>query len=451
MVKSRRMVVFDKAHYIQKGDLLMKKSMTKAMLFILTAVMALGLTACGVDITSVGLPANMELEKGATAQLTVEFGAQDTATEEAIAKAAEKLTLVWKSADESVATVDENGRVTAVGAGATDITVALEDGNITSTCIVTVSVPAEGVTAPEIIELTLNGENTAQLDAKAMPEDATDVAICYESSNPEVATVDENGVVTAVANGEADITITLTQKPKDAKVEEEAKSASAVAVGELTSKAESVPEHENTSSSVAESEPAELPIEPVEEENGVVMTATTHVTVTTKVESLSFEKEEGTLSIGNTATIKAMVFPETASDQTITWSSSDEGIATVDAAGKVKAVKTGTVTITASIGDVTAEYALTVRDMTCAYCGKTGHASSSCPVKAAAQQAAQQAAQGGGAGGSTTAPTAPSNPEPAPNPQPGGGGSSGGGSFEVIPGGNDVVTGGGNGVGEDCA
>ena len=379
---------------------------------LLACCLALGLTGCGVDITAVGLPESMQLEKGETTQLTVDFGAQDGATEEAIAKAAEKLTLVWNSSDEAVATVDETGKVTAVGAGTAEITVALEEGNISSTCEVKVIVPAEGATSPETLNLEVNGENKAQLDVKATPEDATDVTFTYKSSNPEVATVDENGVVTAVANGETDITVTMTQKLETDKI----------------------------AASVAESEPAD--------ENAIVMTATTHVVVTTKVESLTFEKGEGTLTIGNSTTIKTTVLPESASDQTITWKSSDESVATVDEDGKVKAVKVGTSTITATAGDVETDYVLTVRDMTCAYCGKTGHTSSSCPVKAAAQQAAQQAAQGGGAGGSTTAPTAPSNPEPAPNPQPGGGGSSGGDYGQGQGGslGGSVITGGGNGT-----
>lgn len=443
----------------------MKKILTaKAMVFALAVVMALSLTACGVDITSVGLPESMQLEKGETTQLTVDFGAQDGATEEAIAKAAEKLTLVWSSSDEAVATVDETGKVTAVGAGTAEITVALEDGNISSTCEVKVVVPAEGVTAPETLNLEVNGENTAQLDVKATPEDATDVTFTYESSNPEVATVDENGVVTAVANGEADITVTMTQKLERDKTatpvaeSEPAESATAESVSEseaappasdVTSEPESVPASDSSPASEEEGTEEE---EPVADEDAIVMTATTHVVVTTKVESLAFDKGEGTLTTGNSTTMKVTVLPESASDQTITWKSSDESVATVDADGKVKAVKAGTATITASIGDVSAEYTLTVRDVTCSYCGKTGHTSSSCPTKAADEKAAAQAAQAAqNTGGGTAAPGAPSNPDPAPNPQPGGGSSGGGISHPEadIPG--EVVTGGGNGTGEDCA
>ena len=437
----------------------MKKILTaKAMVFALAVVMALSLTACGVDITSVGLPESMQLEKGETTQLTVDFGAQDGATEEAIAKAAEKLTLVWSSSDEAVATVDETGKVTAVGAGTAEITVALEDGNISSTCEVKVVVPAEGVTAPETLNLEVNGKNTAQLEVKATPEDATDVTITYESSNPEVATVDENGVVTAVANGEADITVTMTQKLESDKTappvaeSEPAESATAESVSEseaasvasdATSEPESVPASDSSSSSEVEDAEVEAP---VVDEDAIVMTATTHVVVTTKVESLAFDKGEGTLTTGNSTTMKVTVLPESAGDQTITWKSSDESVATVDADGKVKAVKAGTATITASIGDVSAEYALTVRDVTCSYCGKTGHTSSSCPTKAADEKAAAQAAQAAqNAGGGTAAPGAPSNPDPAPAPNPGGGGGGISHPEADIPG--EVVTGGGNGDG----
>ena len=445
-------------------------------MILLACCLALGLAGCGVDISNIGLPSDLVLEKGESQLLEIQYGTEDDVSTAEVAKAAEKLTLVWSSSDEAVATVDETGNVTAVGAGTADITVTLEDGNISSACVVQVVVPAEGVTAPETLNLEVNGENTAQLNAKAMPEDATDVTFTYESSNPEVATVDENGVVTAVANGEADITVTLTQKQMDGQDEPPAadvdtssdvnsapasasasESASepaseAAPASAVTSEPESAPASDSAPASETESAVAETP---ETDEGAVVMTATTHVVVTTKVESLTFDKGEGTLTIGNSTTMKVSVLPETASNQTVTWKSSDESVATVDADGKVKAVKVGTATITASIGDVSAEYALTVRDVTCSYCGQTGHTSSSCPTKAADEQAAaqaaaqqaaaQQAAQSSGGGGAT-APAAPSNPDPAPNPQPNSGSSGSSGLISHpeadIPG--QVVTGGGN-------
>lgn len=331
----------------------MKNIRSRIAALICAAAMAVGLSACGVNITSVGLPSTATMNKGDTLQLEISYGTENEAEADAIAEAAEKLDLVWTSSDEAVATVDGDGLVTAVGAGTAEIKVSAADVNLSSSCLVTVVVPATGITVPDKLDLVLNGQNTANLNAMATPEDATDVVLTYVSSDEKVATVDETGMVTAVGNGEADITISLTQ-------------TFPAATGETAT--------------------AETSAQPIN------LTAVTHVTVTTAVESISFDKTEGVLTVGNTHQIKATVSPENASDQTLTWTSSDESIATVDSSGNVAAKAAGSATITASVGDVSEDYSLTVQNIKCSYCGATGHTSSSCPVKAADQKAAQQAA-----------------------------------------------------------
>lgn len=354
----------------------MKNIRSQIAALICAAAMAVGLSACGVNITSVGLPSTATMNKGDTLQLEISYGTESEAEADAIAEAAEKLDLVWTSSDEAVATVDGDGLVTAIGAGTTEIKVSAADVNLSSSCLVTVVVPATGITAPEQLDLVLNGQNTASLNAMATPEDATDVALAYTSSDENVATVDETGLVTAVGNGEADITITLTQ---------------------------------TFPASTGETATAETSSQPV------TMTAATHVTVTTAVESISFDKTEGVLTVGNTHQIKATVSPENASDQTLTWTSSDESIATVDSSGNVAAKAAGSATITASVGDVSETYSLTVQNIKCSYCGATGHTSSSCPVKAADQKAAAQAAaqaaqQQAAASGGSSAPAPSGDP-----------------------------------------
>ena len=401
--------------------------------------MAVSLVACGVNITSVGLPESATIQKGDTLQMNVNYGTENQAEADAIAKAAEKLELVWKSSNEKVATVDENGLVTAVGSGSADITVSVADGNLSSSCTITVVVPAEGVVVPEELELTTNGSNkTADLNAKATPEDATNVTFSYESSNEQVAAVDETGLVTAIGNGEADITTTMTQ-------------SSPAATGE------------NATSESAE--------------ETILLTATTHVIVTTAVESITFDNTEGILTVGNTYTLQAYVEPADVSDENseLTWTSSDESVATVDESGNVSANSAGNATITATTTNgKSAEYQLTVQNVKCSYCGQSGHTSSNCPVKAADQKAAQQraaeqaaaaaaqqqqAAQSSGGstasgGGSAPAPAPDPAPAPAPDPGPSGGESSGGGYpddyYEQGQGGSlggTVITGGGNGDG----
>ena len=327
---------------------------TRIACLIMAVAMAVSLVGCGVDITSVGLPTDIVLEKGETQQLNIEYGTDDKAEQEKIAEAASKLNLTWSSSDEEVATVDETGLVTAVGAGEADITVSVADANISSTTHIKVVILPTGVEAPETLSLELNGEATKALGAKMTPEDATDVKLAYLSSDESVATVDESGNVTAVGVGECTITTTI--------------------VADTTATAEDAG---------VDSEMLVVP------ENAK---AETKVTVGKAIESITLDSNEGVLTVGNTHTIKATVFPEDATDKAVTWKSSDESIATVDAEGNVTAKDTGNVTIMAvnSDGDVSSTYELTVKAVTCSYCGQTGHTSSNCPVKAADQKAAAQ-------------------------------------------------------------
>lgn len=90
--------------------------------FLCATVMVLGLTACGAKITGLSLPAGTVLEKGETLQMDLQYDTETQADADALAEAAEKLELVWTSDDETVAVVDENGKVTAKKAGSAVIT-----------------------------------------------------------------------------------------------------------------------------------------------------------------------------------------------------------------------------------------------------------------------------------------------------------------------------------------
>ncbi len=73
-----------------------------------------------------------------------------------IAKAAEKLTLAWTSSDESVATVDETGTVTAIAAGEAEITATVKDTEMQDVCVITVIVSAKELKVPDTLEVKLN-------------------------------------------------------------------------------------------------------------------------------------------------------------------------------------------------------------------------------------------------------------------------------------------------------
>ena len=138
--------------------------------------------------------------KDETAQLTAEV----------IPSYADNTRVTWKSSDESVVTVDEKGKVTAVGNGTATITVTSVSGNYTATVAVTVKIPVEieKITIEAEKEtLTKIGEST-ELKVKIEPENADAQKLIWKSDNEMIAAVDENGKVTAIGNGTAIITVT---------------------------------------------------------------------------------------------------------------------------------------------------------------------------------------------------------------------------------------------------
>ena len=138
--------------------------------------------------------------KDETAQLTAEV----------IPSYADNTRVKWKSSDENVVTVDEKGKVTAVGNGTATITVTSVSGNYTATVAVTVKIPVEiekiSIEA-EKETLTKLGEST-ELKVKIEPENADAQKLIWKSENEMIAAVDENGKVTAIGNGTAIITVT---------------------------------------------------------------------------------------------------------------------------------------------------------------------------------------------------------------------------------------------------
>lgn len=142
----------------------------------------------------------MLTKKDETAQLSAEV----------VPSYADNTRVTWKSSDESVVTVDEKGKVTAVGNGTATITVTSVSGNYTATVAVTVKIPVEieKITIEAEKEtLTKIGEST-ELKVKIEPENADAQKLIWKSDNEMIAAVDENGKVTAIGNGTAIITVT---------------------------------------------------------------------------------------------------------------------------------------------------------------------------------------------------------------------------------------------------
>ncbi|MDR1592939.1 MAG: Ig-like domain-containing protein [Prevotellaceae bacterium] len=121
-------------------------------------------------------------------------------------------TVSWRSNDESVAIVDNNGKVTGIALGTTTIVLTSEDSGATSGCVVTVqdkSIAVTGIEFNETPDIYL--DDAVALTAKVLPANATNKGVSWESSNTGVATVDDDGVLTALALGTTTITATTIE------------------------------------------------------------------------------------------------------------------------------------------------------------------------------------------------------------------------------------------------
>lgn len=125
-------------------------------------------------------------------------------------------TLNWSSDIPSVATVDQNGKVTAVSEGTSIISVSSEDGKEMATCTVTVRFQNVESISLDKTNIQLYIGKTASLTATVLPSNANNPAVKWISSDPDVATVNESGIVTALAEGNTTITVSSVDGNKTA-------------------------------------------------------------------------------------------------------------------------------------------------------------------------------------------------------------------------------------------
>lgn len=126
--------------------------------------------------------------------------------------------VVWSSDDETVATVDENGLVKAVGRGETKIKAAV--GEKSAECTVTVYVAVTGISLDKTeLELSVGGTSVKlAVDFEPFGVDESEKVVTWTSSKPDVATVAEDGTVSPVAEGEATVTAKCADFTAECKV-----------------------------------------------------------------------------------------------------------------------------------------------------------------------------------------------------------------------------------------
>lgn len=321
----------------------------------------------------------LELEKGQSEQLEVTIKPEDTTDDK---------TITWKSSNPDVATVNDDGVVTAIGKGNATITGTFKNGKFVTTTV-SVIVPITSVTLDRD-NISMNRGTTTTLIATINPSDTTeDTTKKWESSNPDVATVDQNGNVTAVGKGNATITVTVGNKKATAKIEVLVPITSvhinkeqANVIKNQTLTLSAIINPSDTTEDTTVTWESDDPTIATVDKNGVVtgksagtvtitgtlkngMKITSTITVTIiPVDSIAFEEKEMTALKGKEIPLNVIINPTNATEvETITWESSDTSIVTVDENGRIKGLKAGTATITAKMGNLSCSIDITVEEV----------------------------------------------------------------------------------------
>lgn len=317
--------------------------------------------------------------------------------------------IIWKSSNPNVATIEQdeynNTKIRIVGKeiGVTQITAQISNEGITKTAYCNVEVIEANIIKVLSVELDKTNEiidlgtdiNTLQLTAKINPEFANNgTELTWTSSNPDVAMVDENGLVTGVTNGTAVITVKTSNNKTATCIVTVQTTATGIEVsptnvtldlnnGRSTQLiAKVLPEGANIGSEVTWTSSNNNIV--VVDNNGFITgiskgtatitaktlngyTATCTVVCYTPITSITVNPTSETIYIGNgtfsnSVQITATVNPSN-TDEKITWTTSNSNVANVNDTGLVTAVSTGTVIITAKnpSGTIKATSTITVK------------------------------------------------------------------------------------------
>lgn len=295
--------------------------------------------------------------------------------------------LSWSSTNNSVVSVDENGTITGLKAGDSAwITCVAEDLGVTGaiTCVVRVideDVPATGVTL-DPMETTMHVGETLQIKSIFEPVTATYQNLSWSSTDENLATVDENGLVTAIEQGTVSIAavyknpidgtvwdpiyckITIIKAPVAVEgvtlspSEQEVYIGQSFTVSPVFTPADATNQSVtflSSDDSIATVDGAGL-VTGVASGSAVIIcrtneggfVGTCNVTVIQGV-SLTLSPTYREIALGKTFTIKKKILPEEYADTPVTWKSSNTAIATVTKNGKVKGIKKGKCTITCTL------------------------------------------------------------------------------------------------------
>lgn len=284
--------------------------------------------------------------------------------------------LSWESSDTKVAVVDDDGKVTAKGAGSAIIMARTEAGAV-AYCKVKVTQAVEGLILNFSEKTTFIGQEF-KIKVSITPSNASKLDVTWKSSNTKIATVSEDGVVTGVSGGVAIITCTtvdggfteacvvtvresvttiaLNYETYNLGVNKTVKLIATVTADTATNKNvlwTSSNEEVATVSQSGKVTGVSLGYATITATalDGSEVEASCEVRVVRPVTSLTLNKPSMTMYIGDNKTLKATITPSNATFKKAKWYSSDTSVAIVDEDGVVTAIKEGSVMITAEALD----------------------------------------------------------------------------------------------------
>ncbi|MCL2063711.1 MAG: Ig-like domain-containing protein [Candidatus Cloacimonetes bacterium] len=308
---------------INKLKYAVKNLQITIIMLVICVIMTMIITSCENNTTKINPVTGITLN---TNVINLTEGTSHTLTASITPEDATNKGISWVSNNESIATVSSDGIITAIAIGTATIIVSTTDGGFVDTCQVTVNPTNVSVTGVDLNKSStsiLIG-NTETLSAIVSPSNATNQNVTWSSSDTTVATVNEEGIIIALAEGTTIITVTT-------------------------------------------------------EDGG--FTAACQVTVSedeVSVTGVTLNQTSLDLYVGSSETLIAIIEPSNATNQNLSWSSSNESVASVSAFGMVTGITKGMaiITVTTEDGDFTATCEINISEVQISVTGVTLNKSS---------------------------------------------------------------------------
>lgn len=274
----------------------MRKASTKSIIAFALAIMLALSSTMVIPVEAKAAPKAKKIVLNVTKK-TMKVGQTTTLKVKKVSPSNASKSVKYSTSKKSVAIVDSKGKIKAKAAGTATITVTSKSNSkVKATCKVTVKQPVKKIQISKNVLAVQKGK-TVNIKATVKPKNASNKKLKYKTSNKKIATVNSKGKVKGIKNGTVTITVTAA--------------------------------------------------------DGSKKKATCKVGVyTAKIKKATVSPSKKTLNVGQTVTLKTKIkSPSKGAVNLFTWTSSNKKVASVDAKGKVKALKAGTATITGTAAD----------------------------------------------------------------------------------------------------